>query len=312
MKHVFSLLGFLLMSININANVNEMSDSTGLPGDHFSLEGALELFQKSDSPESYEKAINTEKSSINNLDLNGDGETDYIKVITKKDGDIHLIILQVPISDNEDQDIAVIEIEKKGNDNAILQIIGDEDIYGDEVIVEPFDGEDEADQRRGPSNYYSTPTIVVNVWGWPCVRFVYAVGYRPWVSPWRYRTYPTWWRPWRPLGWAVWHPLRTRHFHHAHVRVVHTHRVVTAHNIYKPSRASSTTVRTRHAGAHANYKVSHTKTKVIGPKGNTTTKRSTTVKGPKGNSATKKSTTVKGSQGNVKSQKTSVKKSRGN
>ena len=32
---------------------NNASDSTGLPGDNFSLEGALELFKKSESPEAF-------------------------------------------------------------------------------------------------------------------------------------------------------------------------------------------------------------------------------------------------------------------
>jgi hypothetical protein len=36
------------------------ADSTGLPGDNFSLEGALELFKKSASPEEFEKLLNTE------------------------------------------------------------------------------------------------------------------------------------------------------------------------------------------------------------------------------------------------------------
>ena len=35
--------------------------STGLPGDHFSLEGALELFKNSSSIEDFEKQLNLEK-----------------------------------------------------------------------------------------------------------------------------------------------------------------------------------------------------------------------------------------------------------
>ena len=49
-----------------------LQDSTGLPGDHFSLEGALSLLKKSASLEDFEKKLNQEGGSVNNLDLNKD------------------------------------------------------------------------------------------------------------------------------------------------------------------------------------------------------------------------------------------------
>ncbi|MFT3674598.1 MAG: hypothetical protein QM781_01740 [Chitinophagaceae bacterium] len=44
-------------------------DSTGLPGDQFSLQGALAMFQQSASIEDFEKKINTSSNGVNNLDL---------------------------------------------------------------------------------------------------------------------------------------------------------------------------------------------------------------------------------------------------
>jgi hypothetical protein len=262
------------------------------------------MFQKAGSPEEFEKLINSEDNSVNNLDLNNDGETDYIRVIDKMDKDLHVFVLQVPVSEKESQDIAVIEIEKTGDTTAILQIIGDEDIYGEEIIVEPDGGgEDDAfidynykNTLSGPNaDFYpvTAPRIVVNVWLWPSVRFVYAPIYRPWISPWRWRHHPAWWRPWRPLGWHVWHP---RHrVYHRPFAVVHTHRVTRAHAIYRPVRVSSVTVRTRHATAVGNYRV---------------TRSRTTVTGPRGNSVTRKTTTVQGSRGKVNATKTTVKRRR--
>ncbi|MFN8338928.1 MAG: hypothetical protein U0T36_07890 [Saprospiraceae bacterium] len=58
---------------------------------------------------------------------------------------------------------------------------------------------------------------------------------------------------------------------------------------------TSTTVKSRYTSAHNNYKVTRSKTKVTGPRGN---------------SVTKKSTTVQGRHGQVKGQKTTVKRSR--
>src|SRR5690606_31972183 len=117
------------------------------------------------------------------------------------------------------------------------------------------------------------------------VRFVYTPLYRPWISPWRWRYYPTWWRPWRPLHWHGWHPRRL-HYHTGFV-VVHTHRVGRAHRVYAPYRSASVTVRTRHSVAVNNYRVSRTRTSVTGPRGKTTTVKKTTVTGPRGNKATK-------------------------
>ncbi len=297
MKNVFYFFLLLLFSANLSAQEDISEEPTGLPGDNFSLEGALELFRNSASPEDFEKQLNSENSHVNNLDINGDGDIDYIKVISKQEGDVHIFILQVAVSESENQDIAVIELEKTGKEEAVLQIIGDEEIFGEEIIVEPSNGEDDDEGNgKGPSVSKTTPAIIVNVWGWPSVRFVYGPTYRPWVSPWRWRSYPGWWSPWRPFSWSVWHPFRVRHYRPT-VRIVSHHRVVRAHNIYRPVRVTSTTVRTRNAGAHSNYKVSRTKTTVRGPRGNTATKKTTTVRGPKGNVKAQKTTVKKGRRG---------------
>lgn len=298
----FALAGMLLLALPVTAQEND-ADSTGLPGDHFSLQGALELFKKANSIEEFEKLLNTESNHVNNLDLNGDNEIDYINVISKKENDDHVFILQVAVSEKENQDIAVIELERSGNENASIQIVGDEEIFGEETIVEPGDedgaayndGIDNIDSK-GPNANYSLDIntgAIINVWFWPAVRFVYAPGYRVWVSPWRYHYYPAWWRPWRPLGWHVWHPYRG--YNHHHYVFVSTHRMIRAHRIYTPIRSTSVIVHTRHAVARNNYTVTRSRTKVTGPRGN---------------SAIKTTTTVRGRNGHVKGSKTTVKKRR--
>jgi hypothetical protein len=296
MKTIKSLLTVFLLLVIVTGSAQNKSgvDSTGLPGDNFSLQGALQMFQKASSLEDFEKMINTESNNVNNLDLNADGETDYVRVEDKMEKDLHAIILRVPVSETESQDIAVIEIEKTNDSTAVLQIIGDDEIYGEEVIVEPGEGEDGAfinmeeeaimSGPNAPITFSYLPKIVINVWGWPSVRYVYAPLYRPWISPWRWRSYPAWWKPWRPFAWHVWHPRCV--VHHRSFSVVHTHRVVRAHTVYRPYRTSSVTVRTRHSAQIGNYRVTRTKTTVARPGGNTTIKK-TTVKGPAGGKRTK-------------------------
>jgi hypothetical protein len=292
--YLAGLFACLMIAATTQAQNQSGVDSTGLPGDNFSLQGALAMFQKATSPEDFEKMLNAEDNHVNNLDLNGDGDIDYIRVIDNMDKDAHALVLQAVVSETESQDIAVIELEKTGDTTAILQIVGDDDIYGEQVIVEPGDGDDDGafinngfdnNIAHGPNaDFFSpTPRVVINVWFWPSVRFVYAPVYRPWISPWRWRHYPGWWGPWRPFAWHVWHPFH-RPFY-AHCAIVHTHRVVFAHRIYTPHRVTSVTVRTRHAVAVGNYRV--TRTRTIGPRGNVRTR--TTVTGPRGNSRTKTS-----------------------
>ena len=295
MKKVQLLLclitGFVL---NVGIAHAQNSDSTGLPGDHFSLQGALEMFKKANSIEEFEKLINTESNNVNNLDLNSDGEIDYVSVIDKTEKEVHAFVLQVAVSETETQDIAVIELEKTGDEEAILQIVGDEEIYGEQVIVEASDGTSGEDENNpgtnGPSfNYYTSPNIVVNVWLWPSVRFVYRPAYVAWASPWHWRSHPVWWHPWRPFAWRVFHPRAYRY--HPFCRVVHTHRVFAAHRVYTPFRRTSVFVHTRHATAVTHYRGSRSIRKV-------------TVSGPRG---TRTTTTIRGKDGDVKYKETKVK-----
>jgi hypothetical protein len=270
MKNLKRLLFSFVCLLTASVSANAQQDSTGMPGDHFSLQGALEMFKQASSPEEFEKMLNSQDKNVNNLDLNGDGEVDYIKVIDKADKNVHAFILQVAISGTENQDIAVIELEKTGDTTAILQIIGDEEIYGEQVIVEASDEGDEVDNdggsKSGPNFYDTEPfRIVVNVFYWPAVRFVYRPVYVPWVSPWRWRHYPVWWRPWRPVAWHVFHPRRLHY--HRHCAVVRTHRVVVAHRVYKPFRSTSVTVRTRTTVARGHYKTTRVKRTTVHPRG---------------------------------------------
>jgi hypothetical protein len=251
-----SFVCFITASVSAHA---QQQDSTGMPGDNFSLQGALEMFKQASSPEEFEKMLNARDKNVNNLDLNGDGQVDYIKVIDKADKDVHAFVLQVAVSENQNQDIAVIELEKTGDTTAVLQIVGDEDIFGEQVIVEASDEGDEIDNNgntpgNGPAVADAEPyRFIVNVFFWPGVRFVFRPVYVPWVSPWSWRHYPVWWRPWHPLAWHVFYPMCMPY--HRHCAIVYTHRVVVAHRLYSPFRATSVIVRTRTTIPRGNYRV---------------------------------------------------------
>lgn len=200
-NRLLPLLFLLAGWIGVNAQSTTSSTvEAEVPGDNFSLEGALELFKKSASPEEFEKMLNSSDSKVNNLDLNNDGQIDYVKVIDRNEGNVHAFILQAVLSETESQDVAVIELEKLADGKAVLQITGDADVYGIETIIEPTE---EVRVNAG----YTTDRATVNVWTWPSVQYVYSPYYSIWISPWTWAYHPFWWRPWVPIAYYSYYPF---------------------------------------------------------------------------------------------------------
>jgi hypothetical protein len=254
MKHLQPILVLSIMMAGTQVPKAQTADNqiSGDPAEQFSLHGALDLFKSSSSPEDFEKKLNSSDHIVNNLDLDLDGEVDYVKVIDHAENDMHALTLQVAVNEKESQDIAVIEIEKTGDNEAMLQIIGDEDVFGKQVIVEPkLDGSPDnaflpENERGGPSASANGPDAVfVNVWFWPGVRFMFSSGYTIWTSPFRWGYRPHWYHPWRP------NPRRNFYSHvrvyYPRYSVVHTHRVARADRFYRPYRSSAVFVRTYRA-----------------------------------------------------------------
>ena len=225
MKYTMTLLA---LAATLSAQAMTESDSVN-HADHLDLHAVLSLFKEAENLEDFEKLLNSEEKGVNNLDLNGDDEVDYIRVIDHVEGDVHALTLRVPLDEDEEQDVAVIELEKTGDEEAQVQIVGDEDIYGTAYYIEP--------KSNASTEYLRAPAVFVNVWFWPSVRFVYAPGYRPYVSPFRWRKYPRWWKPRRPVAVAVYRPRVAPY--RAHFHAVKVHRTVKAHRIYTRNRVVS-------------------------------------------------------------------------
>src|SRR6187551_609189 len=72
-----------------------------------------------------------------NLDLYLDKKVDFIKVVTEKKDDSYSFILRIDVSKTESQDVAVILLDKDKDKKITLQIVGDEELYGKDYVVEP-------------------------------------------------------------------------------------------------------------------------------------------------------------------------------
>ena len=177
-------------------NATDTTELLGLPGDNLDLYAVLTLFQKSKTIEAFEKSLNDEKTGINNLDLNLDKKVDFIKVVTKKDGDAFTFILQVDVTAKETQDVALVLVSKDKKDKVSIQAVGDVDLYGKDYVIEPkgnssvtanpgYQGEDPV-----IVNVPSTQTVVVQ--SAPIVQYVYSPAYVPYVPPYYYGYYPPW------------------------------------------------------------------------------------------------------------------------
>ena len=195
-------------------------------GEDLDLYAVLDLFEQSENIEEFEKALNSEDQGINNLDLNEDGEVDYIKVDEIIEENTHLIILQVEISENEFQDVATIEIEKKSDTDISMQAIGAEELYGEIYIVEP-------------TTESTSSTTVVHVHSSPVIIVMFRPGYRAFRSPWRWRARPPWWRPYKHVARTTYRSRRARYTRRARYRKTTRRRSTRARNMYSPRKKTS-------------------------------------------------------------------------
>ncbi len=191
--------------------------------ENLDLSAVLAIFQESKDLEDFERKLN-EKDGVNNLDLNDDGEVDYIRVNELKDGYYRVIVLQAVLGENDVQDVAVINVERKSENDVKVECEGNKEIYGENYYVAP------------------QPTVQVNVW--PIWRVIFAPHYVVYHSPWHYHRYPPYWYG-RP-------PVPPHVYHKRHVVVVHRHSYVyrpSPHvhrppHVYHPHRSSNKVVRT--------------------------------------------------------------------
>ena len=165
------------------------------------LKAVAALFGQCANLEEFEQKLNSEDLHVSNLDLNADGEVDYLRIVESADGDKHLILLQAVLAKDIFQDVASIYVEKDPDNKIIVQVVGDEYIYGVNYIIEPA--------------YLYTPVIYDWFWGphWVC-----------WYSPWYWGYWPGWWHAYHCWAFDVyWHHIYDYHHHHHYCSYRHTH-----------------------------------------------------------------------------------------
>lgn len=239
------LVGFLV-SFPLIAQTEKELVALGLPGDNLNLYAVLDVFQKSKTVAEFEMKINSKESNINNLDLNNDDAIDYIRVLSYKAGDSHNIVLRVAINNTEYQDVAVIEVNKNRNGNVIVQIIGDEELYGKDYILEPsgeylqtVDSNYWRNETEYTDNYWNDVFYVNN---WPIIMHLYAPSFVIFVSPWYWNFYPPYWRSWHPVFYQQYWGFHRHYYKNHFYRRVGYIRYPQAYSNYGSRRNTAPTV----------------------------------------------------------------------
>jgi len=174
---VLLLLMLLFMSVGSlsAADVTTVDAKDSSIGDNLDLEAVASVFGEAKDLEDFEKKLNDPETKINNLDINEDGEVDYLRVTESSKGDTKLVTIQAVIGKDQYQDVASIDVEKDSKGETQVQVVGDVYMYGPGYIVEPV--------------YVHPPVIYLFFW---------TAVYRPWRSPYYWGVYPPYYRPWRP------------------------------------------------------------------------------------------------------------------
>ena len=173
-------------TITVSANSEDISQA-------LDLKAVATLFGSVKNVEEFETLLNNPDSAFTNLDLNGDGVVDYLRVVETSADNKHLVVIQAVLAKDVFQDVASIYVEKDPATGQVsTQVIGDEYVYGENYVIEPV--------------YIYRPYIYDWFWDpfWTC-----------WTSPWYWGYYPHWWH-----GWYCWSYDRywahCYHWHHHH------------------------------------------------------------------------------------------------
>ena len=197
---LFSMMAHADETVTVTATTADISEN-------LDLKTVATLFGQAKDLEQLEQMLNNPDSAFSNLDLNGDGDVDYLRVIETADQDRHLVVIQAVLAKDIYQDVASIYVEKDPKSESVtVQVIGDEYIYGADYIIEPV--------------YVYRPIIYDWFWGpsWVC-----------WHSPYYWDYWPVWWHSyhciahhlyWEHMYWHHHHypicSFRTGHHYHPH------------------------------------------------------------------------------------------------
>lgn len=169
---VFLAIGFSSCSAQSQTTVYAKNSDIS---DNLDLRAVASIFGESANLQDFERRLNDPKYQISNLDLNGDDQVDYLRVIESVESRTHVVIIQAVLDRDVFQDIATIDVERDNYNQVNVQVVGNSYLYGANYIYEPV--------------YSVAPVIYTSFW---------ITNYRPYISTWTWGYYPSYYYAWRP------------------------------------------------------------------------------------------------------------------
>lgn len=193
------VLLFPLLSLSAEDRVIVVSSATDL-NQNLNLDAVAEVFKESENLKEFERTLNDPDVFLNNLDLNGDGEVDFIRVLEEEKEGGRLIILQAILGENAYTDVAYIDIVREEEGDIQIQIRGESSLYGENTYYVP------------QSTHLST---------WPIIISLYDPFYEYYYSPFSWNYYPSWWTSYNCIRMGLYrarvvYRYPSRSFRHAH------------------------------------------------------------------------------------------------
>lgn len=198
MKRLAYIMIAMLLSVSMYSRAEETITVSATNSDisaSLDLKAVAKLFAGCKNIEEFEMQLNNPDSAFTNLDLNGDGDIDYLRVVETGSGNSRLIVIQAILAKDIYQDVASIYVERdEATNNVRVQVVGDEYVYGRNYVIEPV--------------YVYRPVIYDWFWGphWVC-----------WSSPFYWGYWPGWWyaHPCWEMGWYTHHIHVYHHYYPA-------------------------------------------------------------------------------------------------
>jgi hypothetical protein len=144
--------------------------------------------------------------------------------------------------------VAVIEVNKNRLGKVVIQIIGDEELYGEDYIVEPNSenyfgtlNPGYSGNERVFSDSYWNGVFYVN--DWPIIINLFSPSFALYISPWHWGYYPYYWSPWAPVFYYNYWGYHRYYYRDPFYRRTGFVRYPRPYSYYAGRRASSTIVR---------------------------------------------------------------------
>lgn len=171
------------------AKPSTVTATSNVPGQGLDLQALIGLTKQSKDAESLERMLN-QPGSINNLDLDEDGQVDYIRVQEYGGGNTKNFSFVALLKDGQEQEVANLVIEQTpGQPEATVQVQGHPSVYG-------------------PNVYYSAVLPIATA-----LFLAWALTPRPafYVSPFGFGAFPPYYRPYAPVPVAAYRTTVTNY-----------------------------------------------------------------------------------------------------